>query len=60
MALLNAINGKNRWLMFTATLLSLPLAIDNRPTLLVVMAWHRQGDLVLRVFGNALVEIKTI
>ncbi len=52
MASLNTINGKNRWLLYTAMLLSLLLAIDNRPTRLVVMAWHRQGDLASRVFGD--------
>ena len=41
MALLYAINGKDRWSSYTATLLSLLLAIDNRPKWLVVMAWHR-------------------
>ncbi len=48
MALHNAINGKNRWSLYMAMLLSLPLAIDNRLKRLVVMAWHHQGDLASR------------
>ncbi len=50
MASFNAINGKNRWLSYTTTLLSLLLAIDNRPTRLVVMAWHHWRDLASWVF----------
>ncbi len=45
MALLNAIDGKNRWSWYTGTLLSLLLAIDKRPTWLVSMAWHCRRDL---------------
>ncbi len=60
MALLCTIDGKNRWLLYQATLLLLLLAINNRPTWLVVMVWHCRGDLVSWVFGNALVEDKTI
>ncbi len=48
MASLNTIDGKNRWLSYTATLLSLLLAIEHRPTRLVVIAWHHQGHLVSR------------
>ncbi len=47
MALLDLIYRKNRWSSYTATLLSLLLAIDNRPTRLVVMTWHCWGDLRL-------------
>ncbi len=52
MALLNAIDGKNRWSLYTVTLLSLLLAIDNRPARLVVMAWYRWRDLASPVFGD--------
>ncbi len=52
MALLNAIDGKNRCLSYTTTLLSLLLAINNRPTRFVVMAWYHQRDLASRVFGD--------
>ena len=52
MALLNAIDGKNRWSLYRVTLLSLLLAIDNRPTRLVVMTWHCWCHLVSQVFGD--------
>ncbi len=48
MASLNVIDRKNRWLLYTPTLLSLLLAINNRPTQLAIMAWHRRGDLASR------------
>jgi hypothetical protein len=35
-------------------------SIDNRPKQLVIMVWHSWRDLMLRVFGNAFVEDKTI
>jgi hypothetical protein len=60
MALLNAINGKSSWLLYRTTLLSLLLAFDNRPTQLVIMAWHSQRDLASWVINNAVVEDKTI
>ncbi len=52
MVLLNTINRNNRWLLYTATLLSLLLAINNRPTQLVIMAWHCWGDLASWVFSD--------
>ncbi len=60
MASLNAINRKNRWLLYTAPLLSLLLAIDKRPTPLVVMAWSHQHDLASCFFSSAVVEDKTL
>ncbi len=60
MALLNAINGKNRWPLYEATLLFLLLAIDKRPTQFVIMAWNHQRDLASQFFSNAVVEDKTI
>ncbi len=57
---LNAIDGKSRWWLYTATLLTLLLAIDKRPTQFVVMAWPRWHDLASRFFSNAVVEDKTI
>ncbi len=52
MASLNAIDGKDRWSLYTAMFLSLLLAINNRPTWLAVMAWHHLGDLASWVFGD--------
>ncbi len=52
MALLNVIDGKNRWSSYMVTLLSLLLAIDKRPTRFVVMAWYLWRDLASRVFGD--------
>ncbi len=60
MALLNAIDGKNRWSLYTARLLLLLLAIDKRPTWFVVMAWNNRCDLASRFFSNAVVEDKSI
>ncbi len=60
MALLNAVDGKNRWSSYMATWLSLLPAIYKRPIRLAVMAWHHWRDLASRIFGNALVEDKTI
>ncbi len=60
MALLNVINSQNSWLLYRATLLSLLLAIDKRPTWFVVMAWNRWHDLASRFFSNAVMEDKTI
>ncbi len=48
MVSLNAIDGKNRCSSYTAMSLSLLLAIDNRPSQLVTMAWHHRGDLASR------------
>ncbi len=52
MVLLNAIDRKNRWLLYMVTMLSLLLAIDKRPTRLVVMALNCWGDLASQVFGD--------
>ncbi len=60
MALLNVIDGKNKWSLYAVTLLSLSLAIDDRLIRLDVMAWHPQRDLASRVFGHTLVKDKTI
>ena len=60
MVLLNAIDGKDRWLSYMATLLSLFLAIDKRPTQIVPMAWNCQHDLASWFFGTAVVEDKII
>ncbi len=59
-ALLNAIDGKNSWLLYRATLFQLLLAINNRPTRLVVMGWHSRRDLTSWVFSDAFVIDKTI
>ncbi len=40
MVSLNGIDGKNRWSSYTATLLSLILATNNRPIWFVLMAWN--------------------
>ncbi len=43
-----------------ATLLSLLLAINSRPTRFVVMAWNRQPDLASQFFSNVVVEDQMI
>ncbi len=63
MVLLNGIDRENRWSSYTATLLSLLVAIDNRPTRLAVMAWHHRGDLAswtTKPFGGTVTSLASI
>ncbi len=60
MALLNAIDRKNRWSLYMAMLLPLLLANDKKPTQFVVMAWNRWCDLASWFFSKAVVKDKTI
>ena len=45
---------------YMVALLSLLLAINDRPTWFVIIAWNRQRDLVSRFFRNAVVADNTI
>jgi hypothetical protein len=60
MTLLNTIDGKNSCSLYRGALLSLLLAIENRPTWLVIMAWHSHHNPASQVFGNTFVKDKTI